>query len=67
MKKRNFSKKLLLNKLTISNLSSNEKSKVYGGVNTTSPGDGATCIQSCNNDCLPGPKWDTLFCPTMYC
>lgn len=59
MKKRNFNKKLSLNKMIISNLSNREKSNIYGGVNTTSPTDGATCVVSGCDLCLPKPPYDT--------
>ena len=52
MKKKNFNKKLSLNKMTISNLSNKEESSIYGGVNTTSPGDGASCQEAC----YPAPE-----------
>ncbi|MFP4025538.1 MAG: class I lanthipeptide [Thiohalospira sp.] len=56
MKRKSFNKKLVLSKTTVSRLSNQDKSNVYGGVNTTSPGDGATCIQSCFDACLPDPS-----------
>jgi len=68
MKKKSFNKKLSLNKMTISNLSNKEKSYIYGGVNTTSPTDGASCI----NACFPKPGWSdglctSVFCPSLFC
>lgn len=58
--------------MTISNLSNKEKSNIYGGVNTTSPTDGATCINSCDNACVPKPGWSdglctSVFCPSLFC
>ena len=69
MKKKSFSKKLSLSKEIIVNLSRQEKAKIYGGVNTTSPGDGATCINSCEADCTDDgtdTKWSVGFCTTVF-
>ena len=61
MKTKKFTKKLTLNKRTVSNLNADEMNAVHGGDETNEP---TICVYTCNTRCNSNCCFKTLLeCP----